>query len=1175
MLHPPPGRPAGPARRGLVRSARALAAVACLSLVGALAQPATAQEEEISLVSNLEESGGLALVNVFPAGGDLSEQRIAQRFMTGPNSGGYTLKSVVLNLEAGSTSGAVAHVGIHEDSSGQPGTLLTVLDNPANPFGNNSAAAGNRTFSASTPLSLDPSTNYWVVMRDVNSDPGFDNYDVRVTASRNETSTQGFTIRNSIHSGKPGSWFESTITFVKLEVRGTVVIPPELETTRNRPGEIRAYWTDSATNDGNLQAGCAGTVPFRAFWKRPKRADEWEAEVTAEYGASNATHSNIRDIGDGFHELTGTVHVRDGEFGVVSIRVRGNFGDDGWGAWSRPTELFCVPPPRPRTLADGVKVTSSPASGDVYGPGETIEITVEFSSAVVVVGDPEFEFCMGDDECRTGTDPPARRRAAYNSGSGTTELVFSYVVGSDDDPDDDGNGIWIGDGTRTLQLDSDDRIRSAETDHNAEIEHNAVGGQSDHKVDAVADIDRIAVTSSPASGDTYDTGETIEITVTFDLAVNVTGDPQFGISAGGQKLASFTRGSGTTELVFGYTVQFGDEDDNGIWIGSHDHDSNPTFRLDSDDAITGAATGHDADLAHDVIGQQNGHKVDGATELQGQAAHAEPQEDDEITALTASFEDQPGGHDGESAFTLRIVFSEAVAIDAPSVGVINGSVTEVRRVDGRDDLWEITVVPASNGVVFVSLLQPLACGEAGAICTADGRPLSVSITTAVRGPDEGPPPLTASFEDVPEAHDGESAFRFRVAFSEDIGISYRSLREDAFQVAGGRVTRGRRVDDRRDLFEMTVEPDGEGDVTVMLPAGRECSVSGAICTKGENRRQLTNTPAATVAGPPAVPLTASFVDVPAEHDGETAFTFRLAFSERVGWMSGRRLRSDVVAVSGGRATAAGRVDRRRDLWQVTVEPDSLADVTVTLAAGAACDSPAAVCTADGRALSNTMSTTVLGPATPRRLTGSADDDTLSGRAGDDVLLGNAGDDTLDGDGGDDTLYGGDDDDTLSGGGGNDVLYGDDEDSGAASGDDLLDGGSGDDTLYGDGGDDVLEGGADDDTLYGGSGNDDLYGDGGDDVLEGGSGADSLTGGAGADTFVFAAAHGADTITDFTPEEGDQIDLSAFAGLGGFASLTLTADGTATLLDLRAHGGGTVRLQGIAAADLLAADFLWP
>ncbi len=225
--------------------------------------------------------------------------------------------------------------------------------------------------------------------------------------------------------------------------------------------------------------------------------------------------------------------------------------------------------------------------------------------------------------------------------------------------------------------------------------------------------------------------------------------------------------------------------------------------------------------------------------------------------------------------------------------------------------------------------------------------------------------LTASFEDVPAEHDGESLFRFRVAFSEPIAISFRSLREDAFTVTGGRVTRGRRVDRRKDLFEITVEPDGAGDVSITLPAGRECTVSGAICTWGPPRKPLTNTPTTTVAGPaeetgPA-PLTASFVDVPAEHDGESAFTFRIAFSERIGWMNGRRLREDVVAVAGGRATSASRVDRRRDLWQVTVEPDSLADVTVTLAAGAACRTPAAVCTSDGRALSNTISTTVRGP----------------------------------------------------------------------------------------------------------------------------------------------------------------------------------------------------------------------
>ena len=341
-------------------------------------------------------------------------------------------------------------------------------------------------------------------------------------------------------------------------------------------------------------------------------------------------------------------------------------------------------------------------------------------------------------------------------------------------------------------------------------------------------------------------------------------------------------------------------------------------------------------------------------------------------ALTAAFEGMPEAHDGESAFTFRVAFSEDIGISFRSLRedafeVAGGRVTRGVRVDDRRDLFEMTVEPDGEGEVTVTLPAGRECAVSGAICTKgeNRRQLTNTPTATVAGPEveTAGPALTARFENMPAAHDGEGAFTFRVAFSENIGISYRSLREDAFTVTGGRVTRGNRVDDRRDLFEMTVEPDGGSAVTVTLPAGRECSVSGAICTKGENRRRLTNTPAATVDGPevetagPA--LTASFVDMPSEHDGK-AFKLRIAFSEEIR-MSGRRLRSDVVAVSGGRATKAGRVNRRKDLWTLTVRPDSLAAVTVTLAGGAACDTPAAVCTADGKALSGTVSTTVRGP----------------------------------------------------------------------------------------------------------------------------------------------------------------------------------------------------------------------
>ena len=254
------------------------------------------------------------------------------------------------------------------------------------------------------------------------------------------------------------------------------------------------------------------------------------------------------------------------------------------------------------------------------------------------------------------------------------------------------------------------------------------------------------------------------------------------------------------------------------------------------------------------------------------------------------------------------------------------------------------------------------CDEPGAICTEDGRSLSEGIATTLEGPD--PAPLTAEFQGLPEAHDGEDAFRFRVAFSEEIGIGFRSMRDDSFTVSGGEVTGARRVDGRNDLWEITVAPETDGAVTITLPGGRECAVSGAICTRGGNRRLLTNTPAATVAGPVVeaapVALTASFVQAPAEHDGSSPFKLRIGFSEGIS-IGFRTFRDASLSVAGGSVTGAKRVDGRNDLWEVTVRPGSIGDVTVTLEGGRACGTPGAVCTGDGRALSATISTRILGP----------------------------------------------------------------------------------------------------------------------------------------------------------------------------------------------------------------------
>ena len=224
--------------------------------------------------------------------------------------------------------------------------------------------------------------------------------------------------------------------------------------------------------------------------------------------------------------------------------------------------------------------------------------------------------------------------------------------------------------------------------------------------------------------------------------------------------------------------------------------------------------------------------------------------------LTAAFEGLPEAHDGETAFSFRLAFSEAVAVTPEAMRtraltVAGGAVTGAARVDGESGVWEITVTPDSREDLSITLAPAEDCEAEGAVCTSDGRTLSAVPAHIVPGPGpETEPALTASFEGLPEVHDGEEGFHFRVAFSEEIGIGFRSMRDDSFTVDGGEVTAARRVEGRHDLWRITVEPDSDEDVAIALPGGRECAVSGAICTRGENRRQLANTPTATVAGPP-------------------------------------------------------------------------------------------------------------------------------------------------------------------------------------------------------------------------------------------------------------------------------------------------------------------------------------
>ena len=130
----------------------------------------------------------------------------------------------------------------------------------------------------------------------------------------------------------------------------------------------------------------------------------------------------------------------------------------------------------------------------------------------------------------------------------------------------------------------------------------------------------------------------------------------------------------------------------------------------------------------------------------------------------------------------------------------------------------------------------------------------------------GAPGLTAAFVSVPPAHDGSTAFTLRLEFSEDVAGRFRKMRNDIFEVTGGAVTDLRRVNRRRDLWTVTVAPSSHDAVTVSVPTGRACDVSGAVCTADGER--LSSRVEATVPGPlPAVSVSAGIEPGDGRHGG--------------------------------------------------------------------------------------------------------------------------------------------------------------------------------------------------------------------------------------------------------------------------------------------------------------------
>ena len=161
--------------------------------------------------------------------------------------------------------------------------------------------------------------------------------------------------------------------------------------------------------------------------------------------------------------------------------------------------------------------------------------------------------------------------------------------------------------------------------------------------------------------------------------------------------------------------------------------------------------------------------------------------------------------------------------------------------------------------------------------------------------------------------------------------------------------------------------DATGSTYALVAADEGKTIKVRVTFTDDSGHQETLTSAATVAVASApTPLTAAIHDAPGSHNGQAALKFELRFSEDPKEdFSYKTLRDHAFTVTGGTVTGARRLDGDSDTrnikWEISVTPDSNADVTVELPATTDCDAQGAICAEDGRVLSSPLKFTVKGP----------------------------------------------------------------------------------------------------------------------------------------------------------------------------------------------------------------------
>ena len=282
-----------------------------------------------------------------------------------------------------------------------------------------------------------------------------------------------------------------------------------------------------------------------------------------------------------------------------------------------------------------------------------------------------------------------------------------------------------------------------------------------------------------------------------------------------------------------------------------------TSNIDDEDGLD--------DVAYSYQWVASGTDIDGAT---GSSYTLTTSQQGDTIQVRVDFEDDAGNSE-----TLTTVATDPVAAAKQA----NTAPTGLPTISGTPQVEQTLTADTStindgNGLTNVSYAyQWLAAGTAISRATGStyqltsteqGKTIQVRVDfTDDAGNSESltsvatdavaakPVPLTATFSNVPDSHSGSGEFTFDLTFSENFPLSYRTLRDHAFtEDDHGPVTKAqRKVQGSNQTWTITVEPSGNGAITITLPATTDCTATSAICT--DDGRKLSNSNSVSVSGP--------------------------------------------------------------------------------------------------------------------------------------------------------------------------------------------------------------------------------------------------------------------------------------------------------------------------------------